>query len=456
MFNFLFEGKLGEMLAPSLQSPLMTAIMRNDQDAIQNLVAGSSTMDICRNDESGYSAVHAACRYNNLFALQLIFSRGVHVEQPDRNGSTPLHYASKYGHLELCKHLVERGAYPARRNNFNQTPYDLAESHTVRQYLLPLQLSAERGEDNPSTAGYSATSYSANAGMVYSSSRPVPPEMAMTGAPSAPGTYPVSPVLGRDASYPPPHTGVDLQHAVPSPSAAYQPPVFTHQTAQNKTTQPVKQDIKTIIPGMPHSLSSCCLIAPLDGFGSSASDPVLQAKYGHVKEVINIAPPPIMSAPTPIQYSAFNSGSSTMYNRYVPYDVNAPSAPQPSYPHYNPSPVSSHPAPQQSSVPPPVPQGVSQPPSQHAPLLSQPVPPPPVLTSSNSFGSNFITPAVVQTNFPKAASPREGQSSTSQPTPDSTLVQVDLSSPESRMTAQRSSSFEAEEQVISSSSSSVL
>lgn len=249
MFNFLFEGKLGEMLAPSLQSPLMTAIMRNDQDAIQNLVAGSSTMDICRNDESGYSAVHAACRYNNLFALQLIFSRGVHVEQPDKNGSTPLHYASKYGHLELCKHLVERGAYPARRNNFNQTPYDLAESHTVRQYLLPLQLSAERGEDNPSTGYSGASSYGANAGMMFSNSRPVPPDMAFTGTPSAPGTFSASPVVGGETGYPISHTGVDLQHTATSPSAAYQPPVYSNPATLGTKPQPIKQDIKAIVPG---------------------------------------------------------------------------------------------------------------------------------------------------------------------------------------------------------------
>ena len=144
MFNFLFEGKLGELLAPNSQNPLMTAIQRNEQDVIQNLVASASTIELCRTDECGYAPIHAACRYNNQFALQLIFGRGVHVEQPDRNGSTPLHYASKYGHLELCKHLVERGAFPARKNALNQTPYDLAESHLVRQFLLPLQFVAER------------------------------------------------------------------------------------------------------------------------------------------------------------------------------------------------------------------------------------------------------------------------------------------------------------------------
>lgn len=250
MFNFLFEGKLGEMLAPSMQNPLIAAIMRNDQDAIQTLVAGSSTIEICRNDESGYSAVHAACRYNNLFALQLIFSRGVHVEQPDRNGSTPLHYASKYGHLELCKHLVERGAYPARRNNFNQTPYDLAESHTVRQYLLPLQLSAERGEDN-APIGYGSAPYSASSATIYSSARPAPPDMAFAGASMAPGNYGASPVPGGDSGYPNPPSGGEQQFQSSSPSAAFHPPVYSGSAAPRPV--PPKQDanLKAIIPGTP-------------------------------------------------------------------------------------------------------------------------------------------------------------------------------------------------------------
>ena len=180
----------------------------------------------------------------------------------------------------------------------------------------------------------------------------------------------------------------------------------------------------------------------------------MQAKYGHIKEVVNIAPPPIINAPTPIQYSAFNAGSNTVYNRYVPYDINAPSPPQQSFHQFNPTPLPSQPNPHQSNAP-PVPQGTVQPLVQQAQNPPQVVPPPPVLTSSSSFGSNFITPAVVQTNFPKTGSPREA-GPVIQGTPENSLVQVDLSSPESKLNTQRSSSFEAEEQVISSKSSSVL
>ena len=71
-----------------------------------------------------------------------------------------------------------------------------------------------------------------------------------------------------------------------------------------------------------------------DGFHSSASDPVLQARYGHVKASINIAPPPT-SFPTPIaaapQYGLYNNGinptaPTNIYSRYVAYDVHTNSA----------------------------------------------------------------------------------------------------------------------------------
>lgn len=298
MFNFLFEGTIGELLAPNSQSPLFNAIQKNEQDVIQNMIATASTVDICRIEDCGYSAVHAACRYNNLFALQLIFSRGVHCEQPDRNGSTPLHYASKYGHIDLCKHLVERGAFPARKNNLNQTPYDLAESHIVRQYLLPLQFNAER-IDAPQAE---APTYNYNSTDPNRFSAPAPPQSA---------------------------------YQPPQPQPSYQPqpqlqPSYPPQAQSQSASAPAGFQALSHAYVAPPALSTASGVGAIqpDGFGSSASDPSLQAKYGHVKEVVNIAPPPIMAAP-PSQYSAFNGNNNAPYSRYVPYDVNAP--PQPLY-----------------------------------------------------------------------------------------------------------------------------
>ena len=86
-------------------------------------------------------------------------------------------------------------------------------------------------------------------------------------------------------------------------------------------------------------LSIYLFVCYLDGFHSSASDPELQAKYGHIKEVTNIAPPPtsIVYQPPPGGAPSFvptNIGS--IYNRYVPYDAHTNSAASiPTIPSYN-------------------------------------------------------------------------------------------------------------------------
>ena len=69
---------------------------------------------------------------------------GVSIDSLDKQGNSPLHYASKHGNPDICKYLVEQGASVVQRNNKQQTPYDVAENHVVRQFLLPLQLKSER------------------------------------------------------------------------------------------------------------------------------------------------------------------------------------------------------------------------------------------------------------------------------------------------------------------------
>ena len=87
------------------------------------------------------------------------------------------------------------------------------------------------------------------------------------------------------------------------------------------------------------------LLTFVDGFHTSASDPELQKKYGHTRNVIDIAPPPTFSSLTPPegapnQYNMYSSqyvpnggpassGSAPpAYNRYVAYDPYAPSQQQ--------------------------------------------------------------------------------------------------------------------------------
>jgi hypothetical protein len=149
----------------------------------------------------------------------------------------------------------------------------------------------------------------------------------------------------------------------------------------------------------------------LDGFHSSASDPNLQAKYGHVKEVINIAPPPTgpLGGPAgapPMQYSMFTGPGATApqaYSRYVPYDPNAGAASMysqpvaqnsyglpsygmsqpPSLPSYNTGPPQGRP---QSAPVPPSQYSQQPPPAMQPPPVMQPPPAAPLQSGSTPRG----------------------------------------------------------------------
>ena len=79
MKNFFDKlGKLGEILAPVTGSshPFFTAIQHHDNVEVQNLLLNTHHTDMARTNENGYAAIHCACRFNNMFAVDLIMSRG--------------------------------------------------------------------------------------------------------------------------------------------------------------------------------------------------------------------------------------------------------------------------------------------------------------------------------------------------------------------------------------------
>jgi len=76
MFSFLFEGKLGEMLAPVMpMNKLYLAIQNHQQAEVQHIIA-SQQFDLRKASDAGYMAIHVACRFNNLMALDLIIQQG--------------------------------------------------------------------------------------------------------------------------------------------------------------------------------------------------------------------------------------------------------------------------------------------------------------------------------------------------------------------------------------------
>lgn len=377
MFNFIFENtKIVDILAPvsNPNQQLFLAIQHHRQQEVQNLL-GTIGPNALSGGDSGYGAIHIACRYNNRFALDLLLNSGATVDSQDRTGNIGLHYAAKNGHLEMCKFLIERGSNILKRNSDGKTAYDVTENHLIRQFLLPLQLTAERVHFE-STGGVGAPSHMGG----YTHGGGVPNNAAYTHAPPPPPPT---------VSYAPPPPAYGMSYAPPAPappqpsSAGFTPPPGPHYAPPPiATSHPQQPDVQThtFPPGPPPAPSPSPAVsvsaAPVravsnerrimpDGFHSSASDPVLQRKYGHIKETVNIAPPPtgaLMHAPAPAPtstststppaaYSAYGSPQPigpppSVFSRYVAYDAHTNSAstaasppPPPPAPVHAPSPV---------------------------------------------------------------------------------------------------------------------
>lgn len=156
MFSFLFDGKIGEILAPCVPINKLFQAIQHFRNAEVQTIISSNEFDVKKQYDNGYSAIHVAARYNNTFALDLIMQHGALVDSLDVHGNTPLHYAAKSGHLDMCKLLIDRGCSPAKKNNQNQSPYDISENHLVRQYLLPLIF---KYENNDVSRGFSDNTY---------------------------------------------------------------------------------------------------------------------------------------------------------------------------------------------------------------------------------------------------------------------------------------------------------
>lgn len=333
-----------------------------------------------------------------------ISSVGTNLQLIDQNGNTPLHYASKYGHLELCKYLVESGCQVGVKNKQQQSAYDIAESHLVRQYLLPLVLQAERGGDmgipppppvvmtSQPMGGVPIAGNNALGNYSYNASVPAPaphqssfpsfnnkqqlPTLSTAYPPATTSSAPAA-TIQVPAFAPPPHTYSALQ----TNRAA-----TTTNAGSGRIIQPGRIIFVLVLTMFIHYSS-----AYIDGFHSSASDPVLQQKYGHIIERPAVAPPP--TGP-PMSFTGYNNTQTqtgNVYNRYVAYDINQPVAPAPQPVAYN-QPVYAQPVAPQPILYPPTGAQPPLPSPGRAGLTNQAPFPHPYQTNSTAPPSALIPP----------------------------------------------------------------
>ena len=402
MFNFLFDGKLGEILAPVAGSNSFHLAIQHHRDSeVQNIMSTTSNTNLTQLWDNGMGPIHVACRYNNSYVLEMLLSRGkvdyilllyytyiliymiiiflilmigVPVDMRDSSGNTPLHYAAKYGNYEMAKFLIARGCPASTKNTQHQTPYDVSDNHVIRQYLLPLQFQSERdsGSGKDAFAQYNTGAYPGP--QMATTTYMLPPTVEIPQhTPAPPGVYshtgiPSPPIHG--STVPPPYNTPPSAYqqqpatpALPYTGNIMQPnqPSSTVQVSHNIPVVPMHSQGIQIQTG---SLSSATPAATPPGPPTSAVPPAISSSqplytqhpvYAPIPG-LSIASSPPVTAPEP--------------NLGVPTSSTPVAPPSPSYP-------------TQAQAP--------------APLYvasTNPIGPPPVQTSTQSQSQSQSQPTV--------------------------------------------------------------
>ena len=79
MFNFLFEGRLGDILAPvgSPTHQFHLSIQHQRNNEVQAYLDANPVSVVNQTNENGVAAIHVACRFNNMFAIETLLNRGL-------------------------------------------------------------------------------------------------------------------------------------------------------------------------------------------------------------------------------------------------------------------------------------------------------------------------------------------------------------------------------------------
>jgi ankyrin repeat protein len=106
--NALNSGRTKNLNTPINYAPKETSSnVKDNSSEIQS----KNDFNSADKDENGWTPLHYAARYNNLFVVSdLIDNRGVEVDPLADDWVTPLHFAASEGHLEIAKSLIAKGA----------------------------------------------------------------------------------------------------------------------------------------------------------------------------------------------------------------------------------------------------------------------------------------------------------------------------------------------------------
>eukprot|EP00808_Paulinella_micropora_P005087 g5217.t1 len=90
-------------------------------------------------DANGKTALHTACKNNNMDASTFLLKRGglvnLLVDLAGATTWTPLMYAANHGHLELCRYLLQWGADPRLKDRDGKTALDHSKTTEIKAEL---------------------------------------------------------------------------------------------------------------------------------------------------------------------------------------------------------------------------------------------------------------------------------------------------------------------------------
>lgn len=92
------------------------------QTAVEYTYKNPPITDIGIIGNTGMTALHYACMYNNEVSAYSMIKNNMCVNLPDENGNTPLHYACKNKNYTIIKILMDNGADPDMKNKKGHSP----------------------------------------------------------------------------------------------------------------------------------------------------------------------------------------------------------------------------------------------------------------------------------------------------------------------------------------------
>jgi ankyrin repeat protein len=122
---------------------LYSAIRDGDAKVMKRLCKVYGGTIVNAENNAGWTALHWACMYGKLEAVQILVERGYGtVDAENRDGDTPLHFACFHGRLPVVQYMVTMtGAYIHAVNAKGNTPLHLASKHgctPVVRYLVEM------------------------------------------------------------------------------------------------------------------------------------------------------------------------------------------------------------------------------------------------------------------------------------------------------------------------------